>query len=51
MITGRNLAEIYQKVAEAQARLISVVTAELFDEFGGDPTMHSGKPVASIHWI
>ena len=33
MITGRNLAEIYQAVAEAQARLISVVTADFSDEF------------------
>lgn len=33
MITGRNLAEIYQAVAEAQARLISVAVADFTGEF------------------
>ena len=33
MITGRNLAEIYRAVAEAQARLISVATTDFAGEF------------------
>ena len=33
MITGRNLAEIYQAVAEMQARLISVATTDFAGEF------------------
>lgn len=33
MITGRHLAEIYQAVAEAQARLISVTEMDFTGEF------------------
>ena len=33
MITGRNLAEVYQAVAEAQARVISVAATDLSGEF------------------
>jgi len=33
MITGRNLAEVYQAVAEAQARVISVATTDFNGEF------------------
>jgi hypothetical protein len=33
MITGRNLAEVFQAVAEAQARVISVATTDFTGEF------------------
>ena len=33
MISGRNLAEVYQAVAEAQARLISVAAPDFAGEF------------------
>ncbi len=33
MISGRNLAEIYQSVAEAQARVISVAATDFAGEF------------------
>ena len=33
MIAGRNLAEIYQAVAEAQARLVMVATTDFAGEF------------------
>ena len=33
MIAGRNLAEIYQAVAEAQARLVMVATTDFTGEF------------------
>ena len=33
MITGRNLAEIYQAVAEAQARVVMAATTDFAGEF------------------
>lgn len=33
MVTGKNLAEIYEALADAQARLISVAAADFADAF------------------
>ena len=33
MIAGKNLAEIYQAVAEAQARVVTVATTDFSGEF------------------